>query len=453
MKWIRWGVLPVGLLISTLGAQTLTLDEAVARALTESKGGRIMAAKTRAAQASQSLAEKQRLPNVKLFGLANYDVEQTEVTISEGSLSTVLDYTAVSLGMDPLTPVIGPFPSSDLTVAEGDRLRSVVGLSVQQPLTQQWRIGSGIAVAQAEAELAEIEYLGTQLQLREAVEKCFAGVRLEEARLRAAQVRVAALEAQLQDARNAQAAGEALDARVLGAQAQLTEARTLELQSRQRREALLWQLADLIGWEGDVEGMELATEALPVRAARPLADWLARVERNPDFRASDATERKAAAGVSAAKQEAIPDLVAYATVSHQEGLPLLPNDYASVGVALSWDVFDFGRRSARRQRSEAQQEQAALDRDRTRQTLTRAVRTAYQAWEHANESLTLAREAETFRARQHDLETQAVAAGEALPTAARLAEAEWRQAQANRLGAELQAYLALLRLHVLSGDL
>lgn len=453
MKWIRWGMLPIGLLISTLGAQTLTLDEAVARALTESKGGRIMAAKTRAAQASQSLAEKQRLPNVKLFGLANYDVEQTDVTISEGSLSTVLDYTAVSLGMDPLTPEIGPFPSSDLTVAEGDRLRSVVGLSVQQPLTQQWRIGSGIEVAQADAELAEIEYLGTQLQLQEAVEKCFAGVRLEEARRRAAQVRVAALEAQLQDARNAQAAGEALDARVLGAQAQLTEARTLELQSRQRREALLWQLADLIGWEGNVEGMELATEALPVRAERPLADWLARVERNPDFRASDATTRKAAAGVSAAKQEAIPDLVAYATVSHQEGLPLLPSDYASVGVALSWDVFDFGRRSARRQRSEAQQEQAELDRDRTRQTFTRAVRTAYQAWEHANESLTLAREAETFRARQYDLETQAVAAGEALPTAARLAEAEWRQAQANRLGAELQAHLALLRLHALSGDL
>ncbi|WP_221031584.1 TolC family protein [Actomonas aquatica] len=451
----RW-LTTISLLLAPalLTAQELTLDVAVDRALERSKGSQIMTAKTREAEAERRLAEKKRLPEVRVFGLATYDLEQTNLSVDRGDLNTLLDSAAVAAGLDPLTPILGPFPADELVLARGERVRSVVGLTVMQPLTQQWRIGSGITAAEAAAELAAVELENTRTQLREAVEKLWIGLRLESARHEAALARVQAREAQLVDARNAQAAGEVLDAAVLGAQAQLTEARTAELQSRQRREALVWHLADLIDWDRDSLGDAMITDSpLPERESRSLAAWLDAVEEHPEFRAAQATERRAEAGEAATRQERIPDVTAFATVSHQEGLPLLPNDVGTVGLALTWDPFDFGRRRAEAERSAAQSQQAALNRERVQEELSRSVQVAYQSWEHAQESVVLAREAESYRERLYSLEQDAVSAGEALPTAALTAKADWLEARTDRLGAELQAHLALLRLHALAGAL
>ena len=61
--------------------------------------------------------------------------------------------------------------------------------------------------------------------------------------------------------------------------------------------------------------------------------------------------------------------------------------------------------------------------------------------------------AREFRARAAELAQQAVEQGLELRTKALGAEADLRQAESDCLGARVQRHLALLRLHLLTGDL
>lgn len=450
-RWFFGMTLGLALLAGAQGQETLSLDEAVQLALQRSKGAQLAALKVQDAATALKLAREQRYPRVNVLGLAGRYYEPLDVKLKAGSLTSLLDGVGTSLGQGPLSPTLGQFPSTDLTLLHGERHQYLGGVSVLQPLSQQWRIGSGVAAAQAGLVAAQQEEARTQFQIRAAVEQLFAGTLVERGREQAHAARVAYLTSRLRDAENAKAVGELLDDAVLGLRAELTQAEAEQVRSAQQRARLTLQLADLIGRPG-VEELALA-EQLPERTALSLSQWLARAGQNPERVVAAAVAEQAKAGVRASRQARIPDVTLFAAGYWQEGQALLPARGGVAGIALNWEIFDFGRRNSEASRSLIQQRMAETNRDRLEEEAAREIRVAWQDYVYAGELIALTSRAREFRARAAELAQQAVEQGLELRTKALGAEADLRQAESDCLGARVQRHLALLRLHVLTGEL
>ncbi|MGD1031505.1 MAG: TolC family protein [Opitutaceae bacterium] len=439
------------LLAVSAPAAPLTLDEAVALAVSQSKSAQLARLKVAEASAGLDRAQKERYPTLSAFGMAAYVSDPYQVRLASGSLSPLLDSAAANLGLGSLGEAIGPFPSTDLTILEGNREVSIGGLVLLQPLTQQWRIGSGIDAARAAQSAALREQARVVTQTRFSVENIFARLLVEGRRRLALEERLASHDAQLRDAEHSQTVGELLDDAVLGLRAERTQAAAELARSDQQCHRLGLQLGDLVGRPGAAV-LDLG-DSMPDRAIHPLDYWLARVPRNPDLQVALALLEKAGAGVRAARQMDIPELALFAAGASQDGIGILPNNSGSVGVVLKWDILDFGRRHADIQKSLVQRREAEVERDRIEEEATREVRLAYQDLDYADQLVRLGEEAITYRQRSAQLARQSVDNGLALSSRALAAEADLRQADADLMDARIQRHLALLQLYLLTGEL
>ncbi len=450
MKTCASMILTLTLASAALAGAPLSFDEAVSLAVQQSKGAQISVAKAAAAEAAAVNARRQRYPRVQAYGLSGYYFRPIEVQLRRGALTPLLDNAGQALGMGPLSSTLGEFPANDLTLVRGGRTETIGAITVLQPLSQLWRIDSGVRAARAEAEAALREGDETTRRIKAGVEQLFAAIQLEDARRAAYEARVAHARQQLKDAENAVAVGERLEDAALGARAALVSAQTDLTRGAQQRARHLLQLADLIGRAGD-EQIEIVP-ALPDHAVHPLEYWLAKAERNPATRIAAALADKAEAGTRAARQAYIPELSAFATGFAQDGMPLLPEHGGTVGLTLTWDLFDFGRRGSELARSRSLQRAASLDQARLQEEARRQVRIAYQDFTHAGELVSLAEQNAAYRRSAAELARRNVDRGLALPEKALAAEADLRQAEADLLGARLQRHLALLTLATLVGE-
>lgn len=451
MKAVRRLILLLAVLSSLARADegALTCDRALALAWQHSKAVQLARLKAEDAEAAVRLARNQRYPRVNVIGLAGYVGQPLDVRLKAGSLTPMLDEFGAGLGLGALSPTLGQFPMTDLTLLRGEHHQYLAGLSVFQPLTQQWRIGSGLAAAEAAAVAARREADRAALQVGAAVEQLFAGALLAQTRAQAQAARSAWLDGRLRDAENARSVGEVLDDAVLGLRAELTQSRAEEVRRAQEHTRLLLQLADLIGRPGE-QGLVLAGE-LPEREPYTLDFWLARAEWNPDRVVAAALADQARAGERAARQARIPDLTLFASGYWQEGQALVPSRGAVAGLALNWEIWDFGRRSAEASRGRIQLRMAETNRDRLAEEAMRQIREAWQDAEYAGQLIQLTDEARTYRQRLAELARQNQEQGLELATRVLETRSDLLQAEADWQGARLQRHLALLRLYTLTG--
>ena len=429
----------------------LTLDDAVALAVKQSKGAQLSQLKIEEANAGTDAARRLRYPQIALTGGGAYLIDPFEVKISRGSLTSQLQETGTQLGYSQLASSIGQFPASDLSLAKGSRIPVVGDLTITQPLSQLWRIDSGVRVAKAGQDEARREAARTTAQIRYAVEELFVGCLLEKLRIVENEARLAFQERRLRDAENALHVGELLDESVLGSRATVIQAKADLTRSRQQYARLSLQLGDLIGRSGN-DNLQLAGE-LPPRAEHPLAFWEAQAKNNPDRQIAAATVEKAAAAVRAARQSHIPDLSLFASGLAQDGIPLVSRRSGSFGLILNWDVFDFGRKDAEIAQAVARRRSAEVNRDRLDEDAMREIRLAHQDLLYAGELVSLASQALDYRKRAAQLSHQSLTNGLVLESSALDSDAELRKAEADLAGARYQHHLALLRLNFLAGEL
>jgi len=427
----------------------LALDDALSLAMRQSKATQLGRLKVDAADAELKAAQRTALPQIHAYGAATYLTDPLEVKVSRGSLTPVLNQTAAQFGLGPLN--IAQFPSNDLSLARGSHTPSVGSIVVAQPLSQLWRIGSGVLAAKAGAAEARRGSEQISSKVRLAVEELYAGLQVESRHMAEKRAMLAWQERRLSDAENAQHSGELLDESVLGLKAAVIEARSELMRSQQDYARLSLQLADLIGRAG-ADHLVVA-EALPAREERPLAYWIAQAVNNPERLIAAATLEKAIAGVRAARQTYIPEVTLVGGAFAQNGIPLVAKQDQMAALTLSWDVFDFGRRNADISRAVAQRRAAEVDRDRLEEDAARQIRLAHQDLVFADEQIALAGQAKAYRRRAAELAHQSTGNGLALETDALEADAQLKKAEADFTGAVCQRHLALLHLYFLAGKL
>jgi outer membrane protein TolC len=276
-----------------------------------------------------------RLPQLRLDGFGGRLLNSPDLTIPAGSLGT-------------LAP-IGAVPPTDAKLDIASKWFGVGVASVGQPLTQQYRIGLGIEALRLDREVASEEVRRERQRLAAEVRTTYYEISANEVGIAALRALIRAIE-EVDDLTTRYRAEET----VLRSEALEVKARLAR--ERQRLAALESTVATSRERLNQLMGRDVATpfrvatpselassaSALSLEAARERA-----VRARPEIRAAALRVSQAETARRLARAEWIPDLTlgaSYARTANSGDGGVLPKEVAIVGLLLSWEPWDWGRR-------------------------------------------------------------------------------------------------------------
>ena len=113
------------------------------------------------------------------------------------------------------------------------------------------------------------------------------------------------------------------------------------------------QIGDLNSELNDLLGLPLDTDINPLDPPPPETTARSResfvleaLEKNPEIKAAQEAVQKAESGVKAAYIDYIPDIYMSGHYSYQDGVPFLTLNIGTVGLKMTWNIFDWGKRRA-----------------------------------------------------------------------------------------------------------
>ena len=431
------GLLLVSPSLRAAEPQPITLEQAITSAVERSSGVRIAKAKVEEARAKRMVAHADYLPQLETDGIYTHLNNAPTVNVGAGSLGAV--------------PGLGPFPSTDVQSAQGKKDLYIQTLTLAQPLTQLAKIYHGNEVASAEQRAAEADLRKIVTDIAYKTRQVYVGLLVAKAEFEAAEAGVKAAEAQDQDAQQAVKAGNALGVVQTGS-------RVLLLQNRQKRLAAEAAITDLTAELDDLidrpQGTALdpapfvpRTQALPGQEV--LLDEA--VKANPELDSAAATTEKSRSALRAAKADYIPELTAYATTGHEEGVPFIRQNATAFGLSLSWKIFDGGRKAAVVSERSALVNQASENQHRLRQRVEIDLGKLMRKVETSRLQVDVAEEASALRTEEARLAENQQKAGTISAAKQAGTEAAARAAQADLLAARLGLDLVYAELDQLLG--
>jgi outer membrane protein TolC len=421
----------------TPGTSHLTLEEAVASALDHSAGIRIARARLQEAEARHRTARADYLPQLAVDATWMKRNDHPLVEIPAGSLGNV--------------PGLGPFPTQDATIGQGKTHFYLQNITLSQPLTQLIKINHGNQVASADEKVAQAELRKMETEIAFKTRQTYEGILIAQAQIEAARAEVAASQSQDQEAGEAVKAGNVLQVIQTGTKARLLQSRHKELSAEAAASDLRSELNDLMGEPLDArfELSPVTPDASPTPAREAL---LAQIQtNNPELEAAKKTVEKSQSALKAGKAEYIPDISAFVRQTYQDGVPFVEHNTTTCGIALTWTLWDWGKRSGVVGQRAAQASQASENyrriRNRTEISLDRLLRKV----ETARLGVDVAEEASAASTEKARLVANQRKAG--LVPASKLAEAEAeaRASEAGLLAARLGLDLVQAELKQLLG--
>jgi len=273
-------------------------------------------------------------------------------------------------------------------------------LSVRQPLFTGSQLSGLSEAGHLQAQAAQQEYLRDEAELVYAIREAYWSVSKAAAIKRLVDENIALVEAHLRDVRNFLDQGLAKPNDVLKVQVQLSSAKVTQLQSANAIRLSVMALNSLIGLpvNGDVR-----VTSQPREPASALPDGLETLvaralERRPEVRAAGFQVKAAETGVRVAKSALYPHVYLvgdyYMSNPNQRIFPL-ENKFKSgwdVGVALSYDLWNWNRAGDQTRQARAQLAQAENGQAQLRDAVTLEVSQNYFAVEQQKLAIQLAAE-------------------------------------------------------------
>ena len=328
--------------------QTLTLQQAIEAA--EANNRAIRAARLESAKAltEVNVARTYRLPAFSVAALGSQSLAHLGLTFPLGSLGVY--------------PGIGPIPGKSTTLTGPLQPAGIFYASIAQPLSQQHKIGLGIKLARLGAEIADETVRSRQQTTVNEVRRLYYGVLQAESWQRSLQATVEFLKQLDQDTGRNVAQRVALQAESLDVKAQLVQAEFALLKLQDPLETQKQQLNRLMG-----RHPETPFEVDPLTATDfempDLKEAYAKaIESRPEIRLARLQVKKAELDHRLKRAERIPDVsLTMTNVATVNLSPILPNRLSVVGVQVTWDVYDWGRKRKQAEEKRLAEEQASLD--------------------------------------------------------------------------------------------
>jgi len=312
-------------------AEVLTLEQAVALALQHNR--QVKNAELEAAKYEDQLAETRtrRLPSFNLYALGTQQLSEINFLFQKGVFGTF--------------PGIGPIPAENTTLSTPRRPTASILAQVTQPLSQQYRLGLNLQQLKLGREIAREEVRSRQQSIVSQVKQAYYGILQTQSGLQSTE-EATRLYRELDRITNEYVVQQvALKSEGLQVKTQLAKS---EYDSLTLRDLLLTQKGQLNHLLGRDIRTDFSVSSVPdaTQYEIDLAAAHARaLEQRPEVREARLKLKQAEYDVRAKKAENIPDVsLSFHYLTLQNFDQFVPKNITGVGISLSWEVFDWGRR-------------------------------------------------------------------------------------------------------------
>ena len=320
-------------------AEVLTLDQAIALALSDNRG--VMNARLGIGKAEDDVAAARtyRLPKFEFNALAGQQLISPDFTFTKGVLGNYAN--------------VGPIPDRDIKMSTPSRPTAILFGQVTQPLSQLHRIRLNIKQAALSTEVAREQLRGREQSVVNNVKRTYYSIVQTESALRSVQQALAFYRELDRVTGDYVAQQVALRADDLEVKTRLAKTETEELTVGNQLKTLKEQLNQLVGRDIRTEFIVSAIPEPSVFETDLAAARTRALDQRPEIREARLRVQQAELDKRVKKSEYIPDIsLAVTYVSPRNFDTYVPKNFAAAGVSVNWEVFDWGRK--KRQMAEKQ---------------------------------------------------------------------------------------------------
>ena len=345
MKKASITIAALGIAACCYGQQTLTLEQALAMALQNNRGIQSSALDVRKAQDKVNANRTRQFPGISLYALGAQQLRSFDFTLTKGVLGT---YSGV-----------GPLPGEDVHLKTPLEPSGMFIGRVVQPLSSLIRIRRNLDTLKTGVELAHEQTRADRQKVLREVKRVYYALQQVESGLRSVRQQVALYQELARLTENYVAGEVVLKAELLEVQTHLAKAEQSESELRDQEATAKEQLNQLLGRDVLSEFrvqpvLEESGETVDLVAARKLA-----LEKRPEVRMAALRQAQAEQDLRAKKAEYIPDVSAEVnSLSFLNFGTYFPRQSLSVGISVSWEPFDWGRKKHEAAEKERTIEQA-----------------------------------------------------------------------------------------------
>jgi outer membrane protein TolC len=236
--------------------------------------------------------------------------------------------------------------------------------------------------------------------------------------------------------------GSALQVAEIQSRAELLHGQQSVLTAELQVQDYMTEMNDLLGLPLDTK-LELDPDVATDFDTLTKADYVkAAWDENPEIRAAEEAVVKARAGVTAAKTAYIPDITAFARHSYQDGVPFFVRNFGTVGVNVSYTLWDFGKRRETVREHATQLAEAEQNLERLKEQVAVEAERSYNKLERTKSMVNVATQVAKLRQESERLTTDQAAQGVVLVSDVRHATAANYKAKAELVQAKLGYLLA-----------
>jgi outer membrane protein len=311
-------------------SQELTLDQAITLALQKNRQIKVAQLEVSKSEHDTEVMKTYRLPQFKLNMMQGQLLNKITFTFPPGSLGAF--------------PGIGPFPPTTSYITTDRRPFTLIQAQANQPLSQLYRIGLGVDAKKLDTQVAK-EKLSMQEQgIVNDVKKTFYNLVQAQSALSATEETITLLKEMNRIAANGLEQQVILKSDMLDAEAGLAKAESESTSLQNTVATLKEKMNDLLARDLETEfTVSQTTEVKPwemdLAATRALA-----LQQRPEIREARLKTQEAEIDRRAKKAEYIPDISLSMNYLSPFDIKFLPENITAVGVALNWDVFDWGKK-------------------------------------------------------------------------------------------------------------
>jgi outer membrane protein TolC len=307
--------------------ESLTLDQAIDLALRNNHAIKIAQFGVAKAEEEISVAKTSRLPSLHMYTLISGNLAMNDIKIPNPAANQF--------------PGLGPF----FLLTQERKPVFVFATTAVEPLSQQYRIGLNIKLERLSREMAQAKLREQQNETIDQVKKTYYAILQTKSALSSMAQAVRSYKELDKVTGDYVVQQVALKADHLVVQTRLARAEYDELELSSKLATQKEQLNSLLGREVVYEFDVTDAPAFISVETNLIAARQAALEHRPELQQARLTVQQATLARRIKKSEYIPDVSAGFTYLTPRNFPsTIPREFVNVGVVVSWEFFDWGRK-------------------------------------------------------------------------------------------------------------
>jgi len=400
----------------------LTLEHAIELAVANNSDLKTASLETQRAADDLAANRTRRFANTQVVGLGAQLVTKPSVTFPAGSLGV---YSAT-----------GPIPSTDKTIEIPRKPAGTINVAVAQPLSTQYQLHLQLKALEFGVDATHQDEAKTRLDVVDQVRRAYYVVVEAQSALESLEASLPYYEESHRLAQENRGKETILQSDLLNADAQLLRIQNSISDAKDRVASASEKLNDLMGQDIHSQFRVAPLSNVDPDLATPEAMEARALQDRADLKKAKLQAQQADYDARAKKAEYIPDVslaFGYYTTANFENV--LPSNVGTVGLALKWEPWDWGRKRHEYAAKRVQEEQAKVGVNETERGILLEVRSACRQLENTRRQLALSDATErAARAKlkevQEQVNRQAALSRDLFQAQSDLASADGQQQQA-----------------------